>query len=290
MCGAHEHHQNGGAEGLFRRANSLCGLYLASSAQFGDEYWDYAYVHANVLLQYFAPTKDSLTPMERWQHAYPSERIHTDSSFLQAWGSKCFSYNADPLWLRPSRKNVSDTCWDIPCTTLSRPLHGSQRAHEPRERSSGVYILRTLVRRPSVRRQGVSQVCVRRLGGSSVQKLATNATRQRANAKQGQGESFPPDGIVRPNRTKRDRARDTSVKMRRALVDNMAVREACAHGCAPQRRRSNHTDSLHPRRPAVRRQQHHARCCLTRGNSGRQQSDLRLDATATTTGTYGRQI
>ena len=46
-CGAYEHHQNGGVENLFRRANPLCGLYLASSSYFDEIYWDYAYVHAN---------------------------------------------------------------------------------------------------------------------------------------------------------------------------------------------------------------------------------------------------
>jgi hypothetical protein len=106
-CGAYEHHQNGGVENLFRRANPLCGLYLhlASSSYFDETYWDYAYAHANEHLQYFAPSRDDLTPVQKWQNEYPSERVHTDSSFLRAWGSKCFSYNETKSGFNPA-KNV----------------------------------------------------------------------------------------------------------------------------------------------------------------------------------------
>ena len=104
-CGAYEHHQNGGAENLFRRANSKCGLYLASSCYFDETYWDCAYVHANEHLQYFAPARDELTPMQKWQNEFPAERVHTDSGFLRAWGSKCYSYNETKSGFDPA-KNV----------------------------------------------------------------------------------------------------------------------------------------------------------------------------------------
>jgi hypothetical protein len=229
-CGAYENHQNGGAEGLFRRANPLCGLYLASSAQFGDEYWGYAYVHANAHLQYFAPTKDSLTPMQRWQHAYPSERIHTDSSFLRAWGSKCFSYNETRSGFDP-RKNVGYLL-GYP-EQHSRDLYTVHNVHTNRVKEA---VACTFSAPSSDDQASDAKVSVEFVSAASVgppSKLATNATRQRANAKQGQGDSFPPDGIVRLNRTERDRARDTSVKMRRVLVDNLAVRDA-VHNCASQ--------------------------------------------------------
>jgi hypothetical protein len=43
--------------------------------------------------------------MQKWQNEYPSERVHTDSSFLRAWGSKCFSYNETKSGFDPA-KNV----------------------------------------------------------------------------------------------------------------------------------------------------------------------------------------
>jgi hypothetical protein len=67
-------------------------------------YWDYAYVHANEHLQYFAPTRGDLTPMQKWQNEYPSERVHTDSSFLlRAWGSKCYSHNETKSGFDPAK-------------------------------------------------------------------------------------------------------------------------------------------------------------------------------------------
>jgi hypothetical protein len=59
--------------------------------------------------------------------------------------------------------------------------------------------------------------------------LATNATRQRANATGGHAEAFPLNAIIRLNAAKRDRAQDKSIKIRRALVNNTTVRNAIGY-------------------------------------------------------------
>ena len=99
------HNQNGHAEGQIQRATPLCATYLGTSPYLGVEYWDYAFVHANENLQHFVQRGETLSPMEKWQDEFPKERVHTDTAYMRAWGSKCYTYNETRSGFDP-RKNV----------------------------------------------------------------------------------------------------------------------------------------------------------------------------------------
>ena len=102
-CGAYEHHQNGVVERRFRALNAMCGLYLDSTSNLDIKFWDYAYLHANENLQYYHQQGQKRSPMEKWQDAFPTERVHTDTEFLRAWGSKCYMYNETRSGFEPKK-------------------------------------------------------------------------------------------------------------------------------------------------------------------------------------------